>query len=139
MTAVRPVALHSPAEHCAVTNLETGIDYGGSSSSGGFRDQAAPRGGFDEYDAGEDEAPVQRSSSLSQRPAASAASSRRTAQPAAAAAPPPPKAKQPEVDLLGGFGDDDFAAPAPGPVATNKALPDPLDGASHIGVVAPPY
>lgn len=47
-------------------------------------------------------------------------SSRRagTTAPAAPVAPPP-KAKEPEVDLLGGFGDDDFN----GNLATNKALP----------------
>jgi epsin len=102
---------------------------GGSSSSGGFRDQSRP-GAFEEYNAGDDEepSPVRRSGSVSQRAGSSASgtsSSRRgTTTAPVAPAPEPPKAKEPEVDLLGGLDDDAFstAAPAVGGGA-EKALP----------------
>lgn len=100
-----------------------GYSGGGGGSSGGFRDDTG-RQGFQEYDAGDDDdtAPVRRSSSVTQsrsQPSSQAGTPKRGN--TAVTAPPPPKAKQPEIDLLGGFGDDEPAsAPAP---ATNKALP----------------
>ncbi|KZP12521.1 ENTH-domain-containing protein [Athelia psychrophila] len=115
-----------PAQNTAeVVTLAMVAAAGEGGSSGGFRDDA-PRRGFQEYDAGDDDdtAPVRRSSSVSQaqsrsQPSSQASTPRRGNTAAAAAALPPPKAKQPEVDLLGGFGDDEpIAAPA-----TNKALP----------------
>lgn len=95
---------------------------GYSGGNGGFRDESSRRG-FQEYDAGDDEAvgSSRRSASISTSSAASAPPRRaNTTSSVAAATPLPPKAKEPEVDLLGGFGDDDFSAP----LATNKALPN---------------
>lgn len=107
-----------------ITDMLSFLDYGGGSysgggggSSGGFRDETR-RGGFEEYDAGDYEAP-RRSGSLSHstRPSATATSTTR----AFTQAPPAPKpAPAPEVDLLGGFDDETTAAPATG---TDKALP----------------
>lgn len=100
-----------------------GYTGGGGGGSGGFRDDTG-RQGFQEYDAGDDDdtAPVRRSSSVTQsrsQPSSQAGTPKRGT--TATTAPPPPKAKLPEVDLLGGFGDDE-PAPAPAP-ATNRALP----------------
>ncbi|KAH7911726.1 hypothetical protein BJ138DRAFT_1149921 [Hygrophoropsis aurantiaca] len=101
-------------------------DYGGSAGGGssGFRDSTS-RTTFEEYTAGDDETVVRRSSSISRsnapaRSSTSVASPLRTSQ--TAAAPPPPKPKEPEVDLLGGFGDDEPLASSLG-TNTNKALP----------------
>jgi epsin len=96
-------------------------DYGGSSNradSGGWSNGGSSRRQFEEYNAGDDEetsTPVRSNSVRS--PARKA-----TAPPPAAAPAPAP---QPVVDLLGGFDDDTFGAPAPvpAPVAVNKALP----------------
>ncbi|KAF7974754.1 hypothetical protein HWV62_11341 [Athelia sp. TMB] len=105
---------------------------GGGGGSGGFRDDAGRRG-FAEYDAGDDDgAPVRRSGSLStshsqpsrSQPGSQAGTPRRGN--TTAAAPPPPKAKVPEVDLLGGFGDDEPAAPPPVPAGKAPA-PGSLD------------
>jgi hypothetical protein len=129
--------------HCAQQRTADygGYSGGGSSSgggSGGFRD-SAPRSGFDEYDAGDDEAPVRRSGSV--RTAAPVAPRSTAAPPkAAAAAAPPPPPPQPLEDLLGGF--DDFASAPPAPVpapavpapAVNKALPS-LDGSTYTRLV----
>lgn len=91
--------------------------YGGSSSSGGFRDDTR-RGGFEEYNAGDDEEVNQRASTSVRTPTRSSTASSVTAK-AKAPAPAPVQ----EVDLLGGFGDDDaFATPAPG-FSVDKALP----------------
>jgi epsin len=103
---------------------DSGGGYSGG-SSGGFRDETR-RGGFEEYNAGDDEVSTpNRSNSVSQRAAGngiSSSNSPRRVTPAAA--PAPPKPKEPEVDLLGGFGDDVIASGADTNVfATEKALP----------------
>ncbi|KAF9499095.1 ENTH-domain-containing protein [Pleurotus eryngii] len=95
-------------------------DYGsyrGSSSSGGFRDDTR-RGAFEEYNAGDDEEVNPRASTSVRTPTRLSTTSSVTAK----AKAPAPAAVQ-EVDLLGGFGDDDaFATPAPG-FSVDKALP----------------
>ncbi|KAH7885204.1 hypothetical protein F5I97DRAFT_1347265 [Phlebopus sp. FC_14] len=98
-------------------------DYGGSfsgGSSGGFRDNAARRD-FEEYTAGDDETVARKSGSFptnngSSRSATTTGSSLRTQATSAT-----PKAKEPEVDLLGGLDDEPVAAPFAN--NTNKALP----------------
>ncbi|KIJ62654.1 hypothetical protein HYDPIDRAFT_94170 [Hydnomerulius pinastri MD-312] len=111
------------------------LDYGGSysgggGSSGGFRDSTGRRE-FEEYTAGDDETVERRSNSVTQnnvpsRSGTTAGSSLRTQ---ATAAVPAPKQKEPEVDLLGGFGDDEPVAAAPAITNnTNKALPSLATG-----------
>lgn len=105
-------------------------DYSGggsySGNSGGFRDETR-RGGFEEYNAGDDETttPARRSDSVSYRAGSGStdATSPRRTTPAAALAPPKPK--EPEVDLLGGFGDEDIigGGAETNVFATDKALP----------------
>ena len=103
---------------------DSGSGYSGG-SSGGFRDETR-RGGFEEYNAGDDEVSPNRSDFVSQQAAgnrlSSSNSSRRVTP---AAAPAPPKPKEPEVDLLGGFGDEDVIASGADTnvFATEKALP----------------
>lgn len=92
-----------------------GYSGGGSSTSGGFRDSTS-RGGFEEYNAGDDEIDVPRRSNSITASRASAASRATPTLKAAAPTPPPPPA--PVVDLLGGFGDDDFGAPTSAPAPT---------------------
>lgn len=100
------------------------LDFGGySGSSGGFRDETTRRGGFEEYNAGDDETPVRRSASISNRVGSLNTTSPRRTSSAAAASAPAPKPKEPEVDLLGGFGDDDVASSGGNVFATDKALP----------------
>ncbi|KDQ25492.1 hypothetical protein PLEOSDRAFT_1113460 [Pleurotus ostreatus PC15] len=105
--------------------------YGGSSSSGGFRDDTR-RGGFEEYNAGDDEEVNPRASTSIRTPTRSSTASSVTAK-AKAPAPAPVQ----EVDLLGGFGDDDaFATPAPG-FSVDKALPAvaaPAAQAAHVSL-----
>jgi epsin len=99
-------------------------NYGnGGGNSGGFKDDSR-RGGFEEYNAGDDEVSApRRSGSVSQR----------TARMSSTATATPPKAKEPvkEVDLLGGFEEEDaFAGSSTNTgMATNKALPS-LSGLS---------
>lgn len=116
----------------ALTGL---VDYGGySGGSGGFRDETSRRGGFEEYNAGDDETTVRRSSSISHRTGSLNMTAPRRTSSAAAASAPAPKPKEPEVDLLGGFGDDD--ADTGGNVnalATDKALPALSTPASNDG------
>lgn len=101
----------------ALTLLLDYGSYGGSSSNGGFRDDTR-RGGFEEYNAGDDEEVNPRASTSVRTPTRPSATSSVTSK-AKAPAPAPVQ----EVDLLGGFGDDDaFAAPAPG-FSVDKALP----------------
>ncbi|KAF8073556.1 hypothetical protein FPV67DRAFT_1666329 [Lyophyllum atratum] len=112
-----------------------GNDYGsyGAGGSGGggqssFRDESR-RGGFEEYNAGEDEdvapkSPVSRSQSSGR-----ASTTRKASVPPPAPAPAP----APVEDLLGGFGDDDAFGSVTtttttsngtfGGLGTNKALP----------------
>lgn len=108
--------------------------YSGSGSGGGggssFRDDAR-RGGFDEYDAGEYDTgsrPTASSSrpnaSPSSRPSRTATNSSTPPAAPAKAAPPPVQ----EVDLLGGFGDEETVAPSIG-----KPLPTPNTGVSLDG------
>ncbi|EGN98181.1 hypothetical protein SERLA73DRAFT_183089 [Serpula lacrymans var. lacrymans S7.3] len=98
-------------------------EYGGSYSGGGgsgFRDSVGRRD-FEEYSAGDDETTTRRSNSLSQAPRSSTSRNtplRTSSTPTA----PPPKAKEPEVDLLGGF-DDEPLSTGVSNLATNKALP----------------
>lgn len=109
----------------AFTILIHGLDYGSYSGGGSgagsssFRDDNRRAGGFEEYNAGDDEvvttSPV-RSNSIS----AGRAHARK------ASAPAPAPAPVQEVDLLGGFGDDDpfgSTSTAAKGFATDKALP----------------
>jgi epsin len=100
-------------------------DYGGySGNSGGFRDETSRRGGFEEYNAGDDETTVRRSTSIPRRTGSVNTTSPRRTSSAAAVSTPVPKPKEPEVDLLGGFGDDDAGSGGGVNIfATNKALP----------------
>ncbi|KAF5382780.1 hypothetical protein D9615_002751 [Tricholomella constricta] len=110
-----------------------GNDYGsyGAGGSGGqssFRDESR-RGGFEEYNAGDDEDVSPRS------PGSRSQTSGRSSSTRKASAPAPAPAPAPVEDLLGGFGDDDAFGPsattiAPpsnggafGGLGTNKALP----------------
>ena len=100
--------------HPIIDLYRSGAD-GGSSS---FRDDVR-RGGFEEYDAGDDEDVPKASSTQSQ-----GTSTRTSTNKAAAPKPTPAPASAPVVDLLGGLDDDTFSNPptAPNP-AVNKALP----------------
>jgi epsin len=93
-----------------------GGGVGGGSSS--FRDETR-RGGFEEYDAGDDEDDAKPNSSPTRK-----TSMRTSTSKAAAPKPTPAPAPAPVVDLIGGLDDDTFGSPstAPNPVA-NKALP----------------
>ena len=110
--------------------------YGGSggggsgSGSSSFRDDNGRRGGFEEYNAGDDEdvtpSSARRSNSLntSTNTTSRSAPSKRDTAPAAPA--PPAPAPVQEVDLLGGFDDDAFGSTVSAPpakFATDKALP----------------
>ncbi|KAG0691901.1 hypothetical protein DFH29DRAFT_974356, partial [Suillus ampliporus] len=96
-------------------------DFGGSS---GFRDSNGRRD-FEEYTAGDDDTVVKRSGSVSRSHTGSRQGTQSISSPARTTQPPPPKPKEPEVDLLGGFRDDEpVAAPSVNPLSnTNKALP----------------
>jgi epsin len=103
-------------------------DFQSGGSSAGYKDSAGRRD-FEEYNAGDDETAVRRSNSASRsnvpsRSATTAGSPLRTQ---ASPAPLPPKAKEPEIDLLGGFWDNGPAAAASTTTSnntnTNKALP----------------
>ncbi|KZV64163.1 ENTH-domain-containing protein [Peniophora sp. CONT] len=96
---------------------------GGGGSSGGFRDSNS-NAKFEEYDAGDYEAP-RRSSSVTASGSSSSnrAPARSNTQPPAKAAAKQPEAPAKIVDLLG-FDDDEPAA-----VNTNKALPTPAAAA----------
>ncbi|KAF8903085.1 hypothetical protein CPB84DRAFT_1845920 [Gymnopilus junonius] len=88
---------------------------GGSSSRGAgstsFSDNRRP---YEEYNAGDDE--------VVSHPTSPVRSNSVRTHARKASAPPP--APQPVVDLLGGFDDESFGAPAPAPApAMNKALP----------------
>ncbi|KIY69293.1 ENTH-domain-containing protein [Cylindrobasidium torrendii FP15055 ss-10] len=102
----------------------------GGRSSTSFRDDNRRGGGFEEYNAGDDEtvtsAPA-RSNSMN-----TTSSSRSTPARKASVPTPAPAPKVPEVDLLGGLDDDTFNSPAPVTAPTvpassgsNKALPTP--------------
>src|ERR1700683_360847 len=106
-------------------------DYSGgggfsSSSSGGFRDETR-RGGFEEYNAGDDESstPTRRTASVSHRAGSGVGGSNPTSPRHTTPAIPAPKPKEPEVDLLGGFGDEDVISTGieTNVFATDKALP----------------
>lgn len=112
------------------TSSYSGGGGGRSGDGGAFRDDSG-RNGFQEYDAGDDEAP-RRSNSLSTATRSTTINQRSNTAPVAAA--PPPKAKEPvkEVDLLG---DDDFFGSAPATVPA-PGIPPPvasvLDGMRSI-------
>ncbi|KAF9533295.1 hypothetical protein CPB83DRAFT_846209 [Crepidotus variabilis] len=104
-------------------HYSSGGGGGGSSSRGGgssFSDNARNQQ-FEAYDAGDDEIPhsATRTSTSTRRSTPSAATPTRKA----TAPPPPAPAPIKEVDLLGGFDEDSFAAPPSAGLATNKALP----------------
>ena len=82
---------------------------GVGSSTGGFRDDSR-RGGFEEYDAGDDE-DVQKKSTPS-----NTSTNRNKTTP-----PEPAPARAPVVDLLGGLEDDTLSSTTT--ATTNKALP----------------
>lgn len=116
-------------------------DYGGS--SGGFRDERRG-GGFEEYNAGDDDTSTRRSTSISRRAGASATSPVSPRRANSAAAAPPPKPKEPEIDLLGGFGDEDVSVGSGNAFATDKALPAltppaPADGLSNLKYISVKY
>ncbi|KAG5642411.1 hypothetical protein DXG03_002813 [Asterophora parasitica] len=111
--------------------------YGAGGSNGGgnsgFRDESRRGGGFEEYNAGDDEDVSSRSPRSPVGNSRSQQASGRSSVPtrkASAPAPAPPSA--PVEDLLGGFGDDDdFGSSVAAPPASNgfaglgsnKALP----------------
>ncbi|KIJ17852.1 hypothetical protein PAXINDRAFT_167799 [Paxillus involutus ATCC 200175] len=102
-------------------------DYQTGGTSGGFRDSAGQRE-FEEYNAGDDETVVRRSNSVSRSSVPSrSATTGPPSRTQASSAPPPPKPKEPEPDLLGGFGDDLPVSAAPTTMSNNtntdKALP----------------
>lgn len=96
-------------------------DYGHSS---GFRDSNG-RKDFEEYTAGDDETVVRRSGSINRSHIGSRQGTQSVSSPTRTAQAASPKPKEPEVDLLGGFNDDEpVVAPSVNPVSnTNKALP----------------
>ncbi|KAK7457816.1 Epsin-3, clathrin recruitment and traffic between the Golgi and endosome [Stygiomarasmius scandens] len=95
-------------------------------SGAGLRDSSERRD-FEEYDAGDDEdkpvsSPTTTSSKYNVR--SSTSTSGRSVPQRKPTAPLPPPEPVKEVDLLGGFDDDAFGAPAPAPAQnTNKDLP----------------
>ncbi|KAJ7166333.1 hypothetical protein C8R43DRAFT_191063 [Mycena crocata] len=94
---------------------------GGGGSSGGFRDERRPGGGFDEYNAGDDEIGVVNSGRTTS-PTNTRRSLPQRKPSAPTPAPPPPPA--PPVNLFD-TDDDEVFAPAP----TTKALPLPTPAA----------
>ncbi|KAK2465289.1 hypothetical protein APHAL10511_002643 [Amanita phalloides] len=86
---------------------------GVGSSSGSFRDDTR-RGGFEEYDAGDDEDVAKPNTTRSQGTSSRAPISKATP-------PAPAPAPAPVADLLGGFDDDTFGNSSN--LVTNKALP----------------
>lgn len=110
--------------------IKSSIDHvsGGSSSRGaGSSSFSDNRRGYEEYNAGDDE--VTHSSSPTRVTSGrnvvrkSSVPTKRT---------PAPERSEPLVDLLGGFDDDTFGAPAPSPGA-NKELPSvDIDGMFHF-------
>jgi epsin len=112
---------------------------GGGGLGGGFRDDTR-RGGFDEYNAGDDEIPVsRRSNSISTHTRSNTASSTAADSRTAAATPTPAPAHAKEVDLLGGFMDDDVFGGTSDTFSAEKALPalGPPPPASIDGMSAP--
>ena len=108
------ILVEADLTHPIIDLYRSGVD-GGSSS---FRDDVR-RGGFEEYDAGDDEDVPKPSSTQSQ-----GTSTRTSTTKTAAPKPTPAPAPAPVADLLGGLDDDTFSNPptAPNP-AVNKALP----------------
>ncbi|KAJ7205673.1 ENTH-domain-containing protein [Mycena rebaudengoi] len=107
------------------SNYGAGSSSGGGGSSG-FRDERRP-GGFDEYNAGDDEIGVVNSGrTTSPTHARRSVPTRKPSAPA----PPPPPAPAPIVDL---FGDDDDGFTAP--ITNNKALPVPTIPAAPVNVI----
>ncbi|KAG6909291.1 hypothetical protein DXG01_001235 [Tephrocybe rancida] len=101
-------------------NNEYGGYGAGGSGQSSFRDEGR-RGGFEEYNAGDDEDVAPRSPVRSSTMSSGRASTTRKA-----SVPTPAPAPAPAVeDLLGGFGDDDdFGPTTTAPVSyANKALP----------------
>ncbi|KAI0354799.1 ENTH-domain-containing protein [Trametes cingulata] len=94
-------------------------DGGSAGFSGGFRDSSSRRG-FQEYDAGDDDAMPRRSNSVAGTGSSSTAPVPQRSSTLPTATAPEPKGKQPEVDLLGM--DDDAFSSAPA-VPADKALP----------------
>ncbi|KIM43082.1 hypothetical protein M413DRAFT_9870 [Hebeloma cylindrosporum] len=87
-----------------------GNEYSGSSNGrggGGSSSFSDNRRQYEEYNAAMMKFPIHRHHTPARK----------------ATAPPPAPAPEPVVDLLGGFDDDAFGAPAPAPAAFNKALP----------------
>jgi len=121
---------------CDFADNSGGYSGGGS---GGFRDETR-RGGFEEYNAGDDEiSSTHQSNSVSQRATGNGVSNTNSPRRAThAAAPAPPKPKEPEVDLLGGFGDEDVIGGGTevNVFATEKALPV-LTSPPAFGVARP--
>ena len=107
--------------------IKATIDHvsGGSSSRGaGSSSFSDTRRGYEEYNAGDDEVPQ---SSSPARVSSGRSAIRKPSLPT----PKPAPAPEPVADLLGGFDDDAFGAPAPasGVPSANKALPSVgLDG-----------
>lgn len=111
---------------------------GGGGGSSGFHDTPARQASYDEYDAGDFEQGPRRSASVTRRaqplPTRSASGPSRQSTRSAAPTPPPPKVKEPEVDLLGGFGDEDVVVQQQLPaVNQSKPLPQPVASVSLDG------
>lgn len=117
----------------SVFNHSISLGYGGGGGSSSFRDQNSRRE-FDEYDAGDFEERPSRSSSTSARQSSSSRQPRSSvpssSAPAAPAKPVAPPVK--EVDLLGGFGDDEV--PAVAPPAFSKPLPTPTAASASVSL-----
>ncbi|KAJ6477173.1 hypothetical protein C8R47DRAFT_655632 [Mycena vitilis] len=96
---------------------------GGGGSSGGFRDDRRP-GGFDEYNAGDDEIDVAKPGRTT-----SPVQPRRSVPERKATAPPPPPAAP--VNLFDTDDDDAFAPAPPAP----KSLPAPVQAAPAAGLL----
>lgn len=94
------------------------------SHSSGFRDTNGRRD-FEEYTAGDDETVVRRSGSIHRNHTSSRQGTQSTSSPVRTAQAASPKPKEPEVDLLGGFIDEEpVVAPSTNLASnTNKALP----------------
>ena len=114
-TVYRPSILLSSQ---VLINSSTDHVSGGSSSRGaGSSSFSDNRRGYEEYNAGDDEvtnsSPTRVTSGRNVVRKSSVPTTKRT---------PAPERSEPLVDLLGGFDDDTFGAPAPSPGA-NKELP----------------
>lgn len=116
--------LNSPSRQILIKVTIDHVSGGSSSRGAGSSSFSDTRRGYEEYNAGDDE--VTQSSSP-----ARVSSGRNAVRKPSLPTPKPAPAPEPVADLLGGFDDDAFGAPAPAPgvPSANKALPSVgLDG-----------